>query len=136
MRVARIGQGLNRTDHQPMSGADVAVAVQQVIGAGDGGSQRSAVFGIDLARSLEQARRIAQITGHDRTEVGGLGQPAGPVWPGGTQLGSAEQFTDHGDSAAAPQVRMGHALQQGGDPLIGFNRCLGQMPDTALGLAG
>jgi len=37
------------------------------------------------------------------------------------QLGSAEHFTDHGNSAAAPQVRVRHAWQHGGDPLIGSN---------------
>lgn len=119
-----------------MGSVDVAITVQQMVGTGDGSSQRPAVLGIGSARSLEQARRITQITGHDRTEIGGLRQSAGPVRADGTQLGRAEQFTDHGNSAAAPQVRVGHALQQGGDLLIGFNRRLGQMPDPPLGLAG
>jgi hypothetical protein len=47
------------------------------------------------------------------------------------QLGSAEHFTDHGNSAAAPQVRVRHAWQQGGDPLIGSNGAVRGMPAGA-----
>jgi hypothetical protein len=47
------------------------------------------------------------------------------------QLGSAEHFTDHGNSAAAPQVRVRHAWQQGGDPLIGSNGAVRGLPAGA-----
>jgi hypothetical protein len=47
------------------------------------------------------------------------------------QLGSAEHFTDHGNSAAAPQVRVRHAWQQGGDPLISSNGAVRGVPAGA-----
>ena len=47
------------------------------------------------------------------------------------QLGSAEHFTDHGNSAAARQVRVRDAWQQGGDPLIGSNGAVRGMPAGA-----
>jgi hypothetical protein len=52
----------------------------------------------------------------------------------GRQPGSAQQrgaLTDHGNSAAAPQVRVRHAWQQGGDPLIGSNGAVRGMPAGA-----
>jgi hypothetical protein len=52
----------------------------------------------------------------------------------GRQPGSARQrgaLTDHGNSAAAPQVRVRHAWQQGGDPLIGSNGAVRGMPAGA-----
>jgi len=52
----------------------------------------------------------------------------------GRQPGSARQrgaLTDHGNSAAAPQVRVRCAWQQGGDPLIGSNGAVRGMPAGA-----
>ena len=52
----------------------------------------------------------------------------------GRQPGSARQrgaLTDHGNSAAAPQVRVRHAWQQGGGPLIGSNGAVRGMPAGA-----
>jgi hypothetical protein len=40
-------------------------------------------------------------------------------------------LTDHGNSATAPQVRVRHAWQQGGDPLIGSNGAVRGMPAGA-----
>jgi len=55
----------------------------------------------------------------------------------GHQPGSARQrgaLTDRGNSAAAPQVRVRHTWQQGGDPLIGSNGAVRGMPaDAAAG---
>jgi len=55
----------------------------------------------------------------------------------GHQPGSARHraaLTDHGNSAAAPQVRVRHPWQQGGDPLIGSNGAVRGMPaDAAAG---
>ena len=52
----------------------------------------------------------------------------------GRQPGSARQrgaLTDHGNSAAAPQVRVRHAWQQGGDPLLGSNGAVRGTPAGA-----
>jgi hypothetical protein len=52
----------------------------------------------------------------------------------GRQPGSARQrgaLTDHGNSAAAPQVHVRHAWQQGGDPPIGSNGAVHGMPAGA-----
>src|SRR5260370_2179895 len=60
---------------------------------------------------------------------------AGPArGAAGRQPGSARQrgaLTDHGNSAAAPQVHVRHAWQQGGDPPIGSNGAVHGMPAGA-----
>jgi len=71
--------------------------------------------------------RLLPVVG-ERDDLGGLPRAAG------RQPGSARQrgaLTDHGNSAAAPQVRVRHAWQQGRDPLIGSNGAVRGMPAGA-----
>ena len=65
MGVAGVVQFVDGGDQQPVGGVDVAVAVEQVIGAGDGGRERTAGAGVGAAGLLQQAGGIAQVAGHD-----------------------------------------------------------------------
>ena len=90
MRIAGVILLLDGGEQQPVSRVDVAVAVQQMVGARDGGRERAARAGMGAASLLEQPRSVAQIAGHDRAEVGGLGQPSAAVLPGRAELGRAQ----------------------------------------------
>ena len=66
---------------QPVSGIDVAVAVQQVKGACHRRRERTAGAWVGAAGLLKQARSVAQVAGDDGAQVGGLGQPRAPAFP-------------------------------------------------------
>jgi hypothetical protein len=78
VRVAGIVKFVDGGDQQPVGDLDVAVAVQQVVGARHGGRERTAGAGVGAAGLLKQAGGVAQVAGDDRAQVGGLGQPSAP----------------------------------------------------------
>ena len=81
MGVAGIVPFVDGGDQQPVGGVDVAVAVEQVIGAGHGGRERAAGTGVGAAGLLQQPGGVAQVAGDDGAQVGGLGQPSAPALP-------------------------------------------------------
>ena len=136
VRVAGVVLLADGGEQQPVGGVDVAVAVQQVIRAGDGGRERAAGARVGAAGLLEQAGGVAQVAGHDGAQVGGLGQPPAAAFPRGAELGGAQQLGDGADRVAAPQVGVGDFLKERGDPLVGFFGGLRQVPGVPFGLAG
>jgi hypothetical protein len=109
-----------------VGGVDVAVAVEQVIGAGHGGRERAAGAGVGAAGLLQKTGGVAQVAGDDGSQVGGFGQPPAPALPGGAELGGAQQLGDSADGVAAPQVGVRDLLKERGDPFVGFLGGLGQ----------
>ncbi len=81
MGVAGVVQFVDGGGQQPVGGVDVAVAVEQVIGAGDGGRERTAGAGVGAAGLFQEAGGVAQVAGDDGSQVGGFGQPSAPALP-------------------------------------------------------
>ncbi len=79
--VAGVVQFVDGGGQQPVGGVDVAVAVEQVIGAGDGGRERTAGAGVGAAGLFQEAGGVAQVAGDDGSQVGGFGQPSAPALP-------------------------------------------------------
>ena len=123
-------------EEQPVSGVHIAVAVQQVIGARDGGLERAAGAGAGAASLLKQARGVAQVTGHDGAQVGGLCQPLAPAFPRGAELGGAQQLGDGADGVASSQAGVGYFLKERGDPLVGFFCGFCEVPGVSFRLVG
>ena len=65
MGVARVVLFVDGGGEQPVGGVDVAVAVEQVIRACDGGLERAAGAGVGAAGLLKEAGGVAQVAGHD-----------------------------------------------------------------------
>ena len=134
--VERVVQLIDGGNQQPVGGVDVAVAVQQVIRARDGGLDRAAGAGVGAAGLLEQARSVAQVAGHDRAHVRGLRQPSAPALGGGAELRRAQQLGDGADGVASPQAGVGELLKERGDPRVGFLGRLREVPGVSLWLVG
>jgi hypothetical protein len=79
VRVAGVAQLVDGGGQQPVSGVDVTVAVEQVIGPGDGGRERTAGARVGAARLFQQAGGVAQVAGDDGSQVGGFGQSSAPA---------------------------------------------------------
>ncbi len=73
MRVAGVVKFVDGGSQQPVGGVDVAIAVEQVIGAGHGGRERTAGAGVGAAGLLQKSGSVAQVAGDDRPQVGGFG---------------------------------------------------------------
>ena len=136
MGVAWVVLLVDGGEQQPVGGVDVAVAVEQVVGARDGGRERAAGAGVGAAGLLKQAGGVAQVAGHDGAQVGGLRQPSAAAFPRGAELGGAQQLGDGADGVAAPQVGVGDLLKERGDALVGFFGGFCEVPGVSFGLAG
>ena len=127
-RVVERGDGAHQ---QVMGGVDLALLVEEVVGAGNGAGQPAGVSRVGVPRGVEQRADVAQVAGGRLAEIGGLREAAGPIRSGRAQLGGAKELADGAYRVAAPQVDVRDVLQQRGDRFVRPGRGLGEMPSPA-----
>jgi hypothetical protein len=128
--VAGIGDALGGANQQPVREDDLAIAVEEVVRAGDRSSERSGRIRIRRSCLIEQLRNLRQVAVDARPDVGGLSQAGALLLAGDAQLRASQQRIDGRDRIPASETVMRLLLEQGCDVLIWGGRRFGQVPCT------
>ncbi len=112
VRVRGVGRHVDGTDEQAVRGVDIAISVEQVIGARDRPGQCPCVIGINLPDVVEQSRRVAQVAQHGRPDVGGLGPATALIGRRGTQLRGPRHLRYGAHRVATVQMGASDAFEQ------------------------
>ena len=114
-----------------MGGLDVAVAIEQVVGARDRTGQRAPVLRVGPAGGVHQGRNVAQVAGHGGAQVCGLREATAAVGAGRAEVGRTQQLADGAERVTAEEVGVRDLLQEGGNVFIRPGGGLGQVPGVA-----
>ena len=131
-RIELVALSLDRSHQQPVDRVQVAIAVEQHEGGGHVRLQRGAGPGLGFQRLGDDLVAVAQAPRHVHADERRLGQPAAAVDVDRAELRRARQRGRRAHRVATTQHLPRRGLEHRGNPLVGLDARLGQMPRLPL----